>query len=157
MREAQSDAAVYPLSIPVPSSNDLLYVGNIGNNSITIYKQDAQGDTAPLKVIAGSKTGINNPGQLSEDAQGNLYVANNASPAASTSTAYGSVLVFAHGANGNTAPIRKLVGPATDLIGVLGVQGLTVDKRTGKIFVITQLPDPQPSRNNQLLRFPPDG
>ena len=113
---------------PPGGSSDLLYIGNIGNNSITVYKHDAQGNTAPLYVIAGPNTEINSPGQLSEDAQGNLYVANGNHLQTSQNPA---VLVFAHGANGNVAPIRNLSGPLT---GIHDVWAMTVDQTTGEIW-----------------------
>jgi hypothetical protein len=142
--EAQSDAQQQqPLS--VPAGSDLLYVGNTGNNSITVYRHDVQGNNGPLYVIAGSNTGINSPGQLSEDAAGNLYVANGGL----NSTA--SILVFAHGANGNVAPIRTIAGPATGLHRVVAT---TVDKATGKIFAVD---DAAPlGQGANLLRFPPN-
>jgi len=143
--EAKSDALQVPQPLSVPASTDLLYVGNTGNNSITVYHHDIQGNNAPLYVIAGPNTGINSPGQLSGDAAGNLYVANgglNSSP---------SILVFARGANGNVAPIRTLAGPAT---GMHHVVAMTVDKTTGKIFVVD---DSAPlGQGANLLRFPPN-
>lgn len=145
--EAQSDAAARPQPLYTPGVNDLLYVGNTGNNSITVYRHDQQGNTSPTKVIAGSKTGINAPGQLSEDAAGNLYVATNgATPA---------VLVFAHGANGNVAPIRKLAGSLTGFDGANEKIGaMTVDQTTGKIFVAAS--GGLGGQIEKLLRFPPN-
>jgi hypothetical protein len=103
-------------------TSDSLYVANAGNNSITIYRHDASGDTEPLRVISGSKTGLDGPGQLSEDSEGNLYVANST-----------NILVFAHGAGGDVAPIRKISGSKTDLHDV---DALTVDKSSGDAFVV---------------------
>jgi hypothetical protein len=141
--EAAIDALPQPLSTPVAASNDLLYIGNQGTNSITVYHHDAQGNTPPLYTIAGPNTQLNNPGQLSEDAAGNLYVANGP-----------SVLVFAHGAHGNVAPIRKISGPAT---GIVSVWGVTVDKTTGKIFVLSEVPNVQEFHpDTTLMRFPPN-
>jgi hypothetical protein len=146
LSEAQSDAELKPQQLSAQSSADLLYVGNVGNNSITVYHHDAQGNAAPLHVIVGSKTGISNPGQLSEDAQGNLYVVSSGTGAASP-----SILVFAHGADGNIAPIRTLAGPLT---GFHSVRAMTVDSSTGKIFVVDDTGgDGYPA---SLLRFAPN-
>ncbi len=154
--EAQNDAKSRPLATPVPASSDLLYIGNLGNNSITIYHHDAQGNASPIGVISGSKTEISEPGQLSEDAAGDLYVANNVSfPHASYSPSPlgPSILVFAHGANGNVAPLRTIVGAATTFKYDLG--GMTVDQVTGKIFAVdTDIPFDGGQAN--LLRFPPN-
>jgi hypothetical protein len=67
----------------------------------------------------------------------------------------GSVLVFAHGAKGNVAPIRVLTGSKTQIQTVLGV---TVDKTTGKLFVESSIsPSYGPwNPNITLLRFPPN-
>jgi hypothetical protein len=145
MNEAQSDALLPAQPASVPASSDLLYVGNTQNNSITVYRHDVSGNAAPLYVIFGRKTEIDSPGQLSEDAAGDLYVANGGLNASA------SILVFAHGANGNVAPIRKLAGPAT---GMHHVVAMTVDKTTGKIFTVD---DSVPlGQGANLLRFPPN-
>jgi hypothetical protein len=131
----------------VASSADLLYVGNRGNNSITVYRHDVSGNAAPLRVIAGTKTLLNDPGQLAQDAAGNLYVANGLAGSS-------SVLVFTRGASGDAAPIRVLGGPAT---GIHSIGAMTVDGATGKIF----LEDVQYQTggllvNVSLLRFAPN-
>lgn len=144
--EAQSDALLEPMPLYTPNTADLLYVGNTGNNTITVYRHDEQGNTAPRKVIAGSKTGIDGPGQLSEDAQGNLYVAN------AGQSGKPNVLVFAHGASGNVAPTRKLNLPT----GFIRLEAMTVDQKTGKIFVFADKGNTEESGNVQLLRFPPN-
>jgi hypothetical protein len=96
-----------PESAPAAAvSADLLFIGNTGSNSITVYKHDAKGNTAPLRVIVGSKTGISALGQLSEDAQGNLYVANGHGGLAVSSNP--AVLVFAPGANDLPGPAPAL-------------------------------------------------
>jgi hypothetical protein len=143
--EALADALRGPEYVSSPA--DLLYIGNRGNNSITVYRHDASGNAAPMHVIVGRKTGLNNPGQLAQDAAGNLYVANGVSGSS-------SVLVFARGANGNVAPIRVLEGPAT---GIHGIGAMTVDQTTGKVF----LEDVQDQTggllvNVSLLRFAPN-
>jgi len=137
-------AQKYAASVPV--SNDLLYIGNLGTNGITVFHHDASGNTAPIAIIAGSKTGISAPGQLSEDAQGNLYVANGSFYTASSAP---GVLVFAHGANGNVAPIRRIpVAP-----GLVSIQAMTVDQATGKIFIYEgDSSDPV----STVFRYPPN-
>jgi hypothetical protein len=96
--------------------------------------------TAPVRVIAGSKTEITHPGELSEDAKGDLYVANGS-----------SLLVFAHAANGNVAPIRKLWGSRTK---IHAIEAMTVDQTTGKIFVFDE-PKASDDGESTLLRFAP--
>jgi hypothetical protein len=128
------------------SSSDLLYVGNGGNNSITVYHTDASGDAAPIAVIKGSKTQLNNPGQLSGDSSGDLYVAN---------IAEDSILVFKHGANGNVAPLRVIAGPRTGISDPNNLEAVTVDQTTGKIFAMVV--DPATAKGYaELIRFPPN-
>jgi hypothetical protein len=134
--------------LPLSGANDLLYIGNTGNNSITVYNHAAHGNTAPLYVIAGSRTGISSPGQLSADARGNLYVANGSFQGYSANP---GILVFAHGANGNVAPIRKLAGPLT---GIKNVEAMIVDKVTGNIFVADNGVDE--GSDSTLMIFPPN-
>ena len=145
--EAQSDAVQQPQPQYTPSTNDLLYVGNAGNNTITVYHHDAQAAAAPIRVIAGANTGITAPGQLSEDAQGNLYVVNLPK----------EILVFAKGANGNVKPLRTLNVnlPPPAAPGLLDrISAMTVDQRTGKIYVAgTTGPV---GESSTLYRFPPN-
>jgi hypothetical protein len=137
-------------ALDVAASTDLLYVGNAGNDSITVYRHDAAGNTAPLRVISGWKTRISSPGQLSEDARGNLYVANGR---VSAQSATPGILVFARGASGNVAPIRKVAGSST---GLHNVGALTVDKTTGKIFVVDNKLVGGYGCTSSLVRFAPN-
>jgi hypothetical protein len=148
----QSDASQSLQRELASGASDLLYVGNDGNNSITVYPHTASGNVVPMRVIAGPKTGISDPGQLAEDGQNNLYVANGKFGTTSISPA---ILVFAHGANGNVAPIRKIFGSRT---GLNFVEAVTVDKATGDIFVMDSepLPNNAPQFFSSILRFAPN-
>ena len=73
--------------------------------SITVYPKKASGDSAPLRVIRGSRTQLNWPAAIAVDSgRGELYVANDQGD---------SVLVFSASANGDVAPLRVLKGPKT--------------------------------------------
>jgi len=128
-----------------------LYVSNTGTNSITVYHQDATGNTSPFHIIAGPHTGIDSPGQLAEDNAGNLFVANGSY---SKISIHPGILVFAHGANGDVAPVRTLAGPIT---GIHNIEGMTIDPGTGNIFVV-DLTAITASQGNvaSLLRFGPN-
>jgi hypothetical protein len=41
----------YPNGLALDLVNDELWVANFGNHAATVYKRDASGDTAPLRVI----------------------------------------------------------------------------------------------------------
>jgi DNA-binding beta-propeller fold protein YncE len=92
--------------------------------SITVYRSDASGDTAPVRVIAGPRTGMNWPTGLALDVERReLFVANDMDH---------SVLVFAADADGDAAPLRVLKGART---GMQNPTGVHVDAKNGEIWV----------------------
>ena len=83
-------------------------------HAILTFRGSADGDEAPIRVIQGPRTLLNDPDLLTEDLVHNeLFV----------SVGY-AILVFPRGANGNVAPLRVLQGPADS---PLGFQALAVD------------------------------
>jgi DNA-binding beta-propeller fold protein YncE len=98
--------------------------GEFHEPSINVYPLKAGGDTPPLRVIQGSKTGLNWPTHISIDIQSQeLYVANPVTH---------EVLVFRANASGNIAPIRILKGPHTNLSYP---QGVFVDTKNDELVV----------------------
>jgi 6-phosphogluconolactonase (cycloisomerase 2 family) len=113
--------------IAIDSKNKLLYVTNWGNvsdykvagsgrfelPSISVYPTTADGDTAPVRVIQGTKTQLDWPGAMSVDADsGDLFVANDMGQ---------SIIVFHRTDEGDVAPSRVLKGPKTHLSYPAGV------------------------------------
>jgi hypothetical protein len=94
----------------VDSTNDL-YVSNWGAacgggpNNIVVFAPHANGNAAPIQMIAGDQTGITGPINLALGADGNIYVANEIAGGSSPTF---DILVFPVNANGNVAPIRTL-------------------------------------------------
>jgi DNA-binding beta-propeller fold protein YncE len=81
--------------------------------SIEVFKDDAKGDVAPLRVIQGPKTQLDWPTGISVDNLHNeMAIANE--PA-------NEVLVFNRTDQGDAAPIRVLGGPQTHIIHPMGV------------------------------------
>ena len=81
--------------------------------SITVYPKDAGGDTAPLRVIQGSKTGLNWPTAIAVDPDhGELFVANDTAD---------TVTVYKADANGDVAPIRVIKGAHTMVKNPTGI------------------------------------
>ena len=81
--------------------------------SITVYPMNAQGNTAPLRVIQGPKTLLSWPTGISVDSEhGELYVANDTGD---------SITVYSVTADGNVAPTRVLGGPHSLIKNPLGV------------------------------------
>ena len=79
--------------------------GKLDLPSITVYSADIDGNTAPLRVIQGPKTGLNWPTGVAFDSERQeIYVANEIGE---------TVSVFSATAEGDAAPIRVLKGPKT--------------------------------------------
>lgn len=83
---------------------------------MTVYGASALGDSAPIRNISGSNTGLDVPFQIALDTQRRVYVVN-----AYNDTFNGSVTVYAVLANGNVAPIRTIAGRRTNLSRPLGI------------------------------------
>jgi 6-phosphogluconolactonase (cycloisomerase 2 family) len=111
----------------IDAKRKLLFVNNWGNSadddkpgsgrfgppSITVYRLDANGDEAPLRIIQGPKTTLDWPGAMSVDpATGDLYVANDMGQA---------IIAFRSADRGDVAPSRMIKGAHTGLSYPVGV------------------------------------
>jgi 6-phosphogluconolactonase (cycloisomerase 2 family) len=121
----------------IDTRRKLLFVNNWGNiaddnipgsgrfepPSITVYPLNATGNTAPLRIIQGPKTGLDWPGAMSLDPDtGDLYVANDVGQ---------EILVF-HGTDqGDATPARRIRGPKTGLTYPTGVY---VDSKNREVW-----------------------
>ena len=129
-------ADVHGIAIDV--KRNVMFVGNWGNASnykvpgtgkfyppsITVYPLDANGDTAPLRVIQGAKTQLDWAGGMALDpGSGYLYVANDLSH---------SVLVFNETDNGNVQPARILKGSKT---GLKNPTSVAIDNKNQELWV----------------------
>jgi hypothetical protein len=93
--------------------NDEFMVTNPFAQAILVYKGDADGDDAPIRIIQGSKTQLagavySGLDRLEVDPVNNEIIVG-IGPA---------VLAFSRTANGDVAPLRVLKGPNTKLRGV---------------------------------------
>jgi hypothetical protein len=87
--------------------------GKFGPPTITVYRMDANGDEAPLRIIQGPKTGLDWPGSMSVDLEtGDLYVANDMGQ---------DLIVFHSNDAGDVAPARTIKGPHTGLSYPVGI------------------------------------
>ena len=93
---------------------------------ISEFAPAANGNTAPVRVIAGTATTLTNPIQIAVDAAGNIFVADD--PAI---TPPESITIFDPKAIGNAAPTAILGGSNTQIYYVRGVAVDTV----GNIYV----------------------
>jgi len=124
--------------LAIDTQNKLLFINNWGNisdyrvpgsgrfeaPSITVYALNADGDTAPLRVIQGPKTQLDWPGAMSVDpATGDLYIANDMGQ---------SVIVFHSKDQGDVAPSRVIKGAKTHISYPTGV---FVDAKNQELWV----------------------
>ena len=87
--------------------------GRFGPPTITVYRLNANGDEAPLRIISGPKTGLDWPGAMSVDLDtGDLYVANDMGQ---------DIIAFHSTDQGDVAPVRTIKGPSTGLSYPVGV------------------------------------
>ena len=87
--------------------------GRFGPPTITVYRLQANGDEAPLRIIQGPRTGLDWPGALSVDQDtGDLYVANDMGQ---------DIIVFRSDDQGDIAPTRTIKGSRTGLSYPVGV------------------------------------
>jgi|HubBroStandDraft_4_1064222.scaffolds.fasta_scaffold22260_2 hypothetical protein len=112
-----------------------IYVSDYSAAQILVFAAGATGNTAPIRTIQGSKTGLTEPLGMAVDSAGNLFVVNGTYPSTM------SILEFASGANGNVAPISYIGGSNTLIVQP---QSVSLDS-TGRIIV--------PSNSNSVLIF----
>lgn len=92
--------------------------------SITVYRKDASGNVAPLRVIQGPHTQLDWPTEIAvHPERGEIFVANDSGHA---------VTVYRADANGDAAPIRVLKGPKSLINHPVGVK---VDLKNNELWV----------------------
>jgi DNA-binding beta-propeller fold protein YncE len=92
--------------------------------SLRIFAATAKDNTKPLRVIQGSKTGLDWPMGIAYDPQHDtIVVANNGDS---------SILIFGRTSNGDVAPLRAIRGDRT---GISHPMGVAVDPQAGEIWV----------------------
>ncbi|MDD2237201.1 MAG: beta-propeller fold lactonase family protein, partial [Kiritimatiellae bacterium] len=104
----------HPKGIAV--DNDFMYVtlqtGSVASAAaIGVFPLSADGDVAPMRLIAGDNTLLSSPRGLAVDTQ-YVYVAN---------LSAGSVTVYPLDADGNVAPTRRIMGAGTLMSGPNGI------------------------------------
>jgi DNA-binding beta-propeller fold protein YncE len=98
--------------------------GAFRDPSITVYAATAVGDVAPLRTIAGRRSGLRWPmGTDVDAAHDEIAVANNGSS---------SVLIFGRTDTGDAAPLRVLAGPRT---GIDRPMAVTIDEEHDELWV----------------------
>ncbi len=89
-----------------PLDDEIVVTNNLAG-AILVFRGDANGDEAPIRVIQGPRTKMIGPSALSFDAENKEIIV--------TDPSGRRVVVFPWDANGNVAPLRVIYGPRTDL------------------------------------------
>jgi DNA-binding beta-propeller fold protein YncE len=109
---------------PSPVVEDSAEAGESRPPSVNIFSAGAKGDTKPLRVIQGPRTGLDWPMGVAYDPKHDtIAVANNGDS---------SILIFSRGSNGDAAPVRSLRGNRT---GINHPMGVAADPQNGEIWV----------------------
>jgi DNA-binding beta-propeller fold protein YncE len=96
----------WPTAVAVDPDHGEIFVANDTADTVTVYKADANGDVAPIRVIKGPSTMVKNPTGITYDTQHQeLWVANFGSHAAT---------VFKRDANGDAKPLRVIRSAPAD-------------------------------------------
>jgi sugar lactone lactonase YvrE len=122
-------------------ANGRIYVVNSSeyrSGSITVYGPLGAStgilDEAPISVVAGSNTLLDNPTGIALNSQGDIYVANELRVPVKYSESFdrGMLTVYRAGSSGNIAPIATIRGAATGLALPVGI---ALDRSSGNIYV----------------------
>jgi 6-phosphogluconolactonase (cycloisomerase 2 family) len=90
------------------------FVLNGKHARVDTFPIDAHGNVAPIAMLGGPATMIDNPQDIAEDAAGQLYVSNY--PGLSD-----AIYIFPAGANGNVSPSAFIKGASTQIQGAGGI------------------------------------
>ena len=94
-----------------PDPQGTIYVADYGSNAIDVFAPGSNGNVAPERVIEGADTGINGPGDVKVDSDGDVWVSN----FAAGDGIGNSITEYAPGASGDTTPICTISGSNTGL------------------------------------------
>ena len=109
---------------PVGRNNNVPGSGKILPPSITVYRKDASGNVAPLRIIQGPKTMMNWPTSIAvHPDRKELFVANDTND---------TVTVYRTEDNGDVAPIRVLKGPKSM---IKNPTGIALDLKNDELWV----------------------
>ncbi len=114
---------------------------SLDEGSVAVFEAGADGNVSPMRVLSGSRTGLQRPRALTVDRHGNLYVVNSQEKDGDK-----AVRVFTASSEGNVVPCRVIAGPKT---GLDQPAALTVDRRD-RLYVANAGRFPE---SNRILIF----
>jgi hypothetical protein len=113
---ARQPQSVPPLAIDARRN---IYVVDYTRRAILVFDAHSSGVAIPSRIIAGTRTGLSFASDLAVRTNGELYIVD--APRLDDSKTYNSIVVFAPGQHGDTAPIRVIKGRKTSLHGPIGL------------------------------------
>jgi hypothetical protein len=120
----------YGLEGVVLDSSGQIFVNSSYTGAILGFPPNSSGNVSPTTKISGANTTLVQPIGLAIDDDDNLYVADCGSGCGNGENGPPSIDVFQAGANGDVAPVRRIVGKRTGLIAPFGIA-----VRKGRIYV----------------------
>ena len=147
-----------PVGVALDAIHNELLVLNRGptsppQSSLTVYARNASGNTAPLRTISGTSTGLANSVAFALDAVNNEIIVANLGSLSGT----GSVTVYSRTATGNALPLRTLSGTATGLANPVAVMVAPSLAPDGPNVSISEYPIPTTNSGPQDIVTGPDG
>lgn len=124
--------------IAVDEDREELFLTVQHDNSVVVYRKNAEGDEKPIRTLRGDRTMLEDPHGIALDPRRNLIVvanygnARNRAVPGSGSFELPSISIYRRAASGDTPPIAVIEGPDTQLNWPAGV---AVDPEQGDIFV----------------------
>lgn len=115
-RQISSSAMRVPVAIALDGSNNIYVADPFGGpgaiGQIDVFSSFQSGKVTPVRTISGTKTRLNQPYGIAVNANGTMFVTNDAG---------NSVVQFAAGTTGNVAPTRVIKGAGSMLDGPMGI------------------------------------
>ncbi len=147
MRELATPQATF--AIAVDEEHQELFITSEQSNSVVVYRKIASGKEPPLRELIGDSTHLGDPHGIAVDVKNNLLFVNNSGYSHSwdkegrpvpASGKFGppSITVFPLNARGDTAPLRVIEGPKTQLNWSAGMY---LDPEHAELFIANDSTD----------------
>jgi len=124
--------------IAVNEARQELFLTVEHSNSVVVFRKMAQGNEKPLRTLAGNRTQLADPHGIALDTKNNLvYVGNHGNAKSNGVAGSGrfvppSIAVYPLQASGDTAPVRVIQGPRTQLNWPAA---MALDQERGELYV----------------------
>lgn len=135
-----------PIGIEVLADGSF-WVANRQQKALSYWPVGAVGDIAPSREIAGLATSLDFPQDVLVVPDGRIFVS---SQTFTEDALVPLIAVFAPDARGDVAPVRRIIGPNTQMTGSWGIAfdssgNLYVADQSGKVLVFAAVIQPTPT------------